>query len=96
MRRFKVPCRRHVVLEALVAADDFMTAAQISERTGITARDATSALHNLRYCKAVEFVEAEGRLWWFATPASDTRTKHFEERAPETRPRAKRRRRPKV
>lgn len=92
MRRFKVPCQRFVVFECLKSADDFMTAAQISSKTGIGARAVTATLHNLRYCKAVQMVEARDALWWFATPEDDVRTKHIEERAVEDKPRATRKR----
>jgi len=48
------------------------------------------ALHNLKYCKAVEIVESERKLWWFVTPDADVRSKILHERTPETKPRAKR------
>jgi hypothetical protein len=33
--------------------------------------------------KAAECVEGNGKLWWFATPGSDTRCRQVLERVPE-------------
>lgn len=77
------------VEETLEAADDFMTAAMLSKKTGRSVHDVTSALIHLRNYKAAECVEQDRRLWWFLTPKTDTRSKKVHERTPETKPRKK-------
>lgn len=81
-----------LVMEALVRADDFRTGRQLQEELRLSGNRVSAALYHLLKHRAVEFVEADRTLWWFATPTSDTRSRVVEEKAPETRPRRPRRR----
>lgn len=70
--------------EALAKADDFMTSKMIAEVTGIHSSRVRNILSNMRvYYKAFDCVEQDKALWWFATPETDTRTKHIDLRVPE-------------
>lgn len=76
-----------LVEAALASAPDFMTSAMLVTATGRDIHKVMSALIHLREHKAVECVEQEKRLWWFATPQYDNRNGTKPERAPETKPR---------
>lgn len=96
--RRSAPTWTTLVLEALVRADDLMTAEQLRLALWAAGLKATSnrvsaALHHLHGHKAVDFVEADAHLWWFATPEDDTRLRVIQEKAPEFRPRRRRRKR---
>jgi hypothetical protein len=91
MRKLKETTTTHLVFEALKRADDFRTSRQLQLETGRSSNRVGAALHLLERYRAVDFVEGEGTLWWFATPGSDTRVRTVEEKAPETRPRRARR-----
>lgn len=81
-----------LVFNALVAADDFVPLGQLIAMTKGHQNQITAALHHLQEHKAVEaVVGANKRLYWFATPESDTRSKRVDERTPEDRPRRVRR-----
>ena len=72
------------VLEELVRADDFLCLTEVMARTGASVNRATAALHHLSKCRVVEsVVGGDGKLWWFATPAQDSRIRHIDERVPE-------------
>lgn len=86
-KRLKKTTNTTLVLEALIRADDFLTSKMLSDSIGITPGSVNVAVHSLQSFKAVECVEGNGKLWWFATPENDTRTKHIHERTPESRPR---------
>ena len=83
------------VEDALRAADDFLPLGELMQLTGASYNRATAALHHLRRCHAADSVESGGRLYWFATPHTDTRARHVELRRPEDpgtrRPRGARR-----
>lgn len=87
MRKIKETTAVKLVFEALVRADDFRTAKQLQAETGQPANRVSAALYNLLKYHAVSFVESDRQLWWFATPADDTRVKTVDERTPESRPR---------
>jgi hypothetical protein len=87
MRKHKVPTATSRVLEALVAADDFMTGRQLQAATALDCNHVSAALHSLRNHKAVQAMNVDGTLWWFATPEDDTRIRVLHERTPEARPR---------
>lgn len=74
MHRITHPTYTQQVLEVLSAADDFMTLRQVAERLNMTTRRASTALHNLYLAHAVDVVEGEDALWWFATPDDDRRS----------------------
>ena len=77
------PTWTYLVEQALKEADDFMSLAQLVEKTGAAYNQATAALSHLRKRRAVDSLESGGALWWFATPNTDNRSKTVEERVPE-------------
>lgn len=93
--RHKQTTSTTLVLEALIRADDFHTGRQLKEKLGLDVNHVSAALYHLRKYRAVDFVETEKTLWWFATPADDLRSRVVYERAPEIKPRTPRRRREK-
>lgn len=78
------------VFERLCQLDDFRTARQLQSELALDSTHVSSALHHLRQHKAVECLADAGQLWWYATPATDTRLRHHDERCPETKPRRSR------
>lgn len=76
---------------ALEAADDFLTAAMLVERSGTDLHHVQTCLWYLRKMEGADSLESGDALWWFLTPESDRRTKRVEMRRPEDRPRRKRR-----
>lgn len=90
MKRIKEPTSTKIVFEALIAADDFLTGKQLQVLTGLSSNRVSAALYSLLNYKAVEFIESERKLWWFATLASDTRSRTVDQRAPELRQRKSR------
>jgi hypothetical protein len=91
VKRFKETTSTCRVMDALVRADDFMTSRQLQAALGLNCNRVSAALFHLRKYKAAEAMEADGTLWWFATPDADTRTRVVEERTPECRRRNRRR-----
>lgn len=77
------PTWTKLILQALVAADDFATAQQLCAATGANIGQCTAALHHLRARHAVDCLASDGQLFWFATPASDDRARVVDERTPE-------------
>lgn len=78
------PTWTFLVEEALRAADDFVGAPELAARTGGNTNQVSAALHALCRYRAVDCVsDAAGRLFWFATPDTDTRVRRCEERRPE-------------
>lgn len=69
--------------QALLAADDFMSLQQLLEVTKASVNQLTAALHSLKMYRAVDSVESGGRLYWFATPLTDRRSRQLEERRTE-------------
>jgi hypothetical protein len=69
--------------------DDFMTAAMIAEALGKEhVGKIANTLNELRGYRAVDCLKQGQRLWWFARPPEeDTRSRVYEERTPESRPR---------
>lgn len=68
------------VLEWLVQHDDFATRAQIMAGAKlITSGQTTVTLSDLRRCKAIDAIDVDGTLFWFATPHTDTRSRHLDE-----------------
>lgn len=92
IRRRKEPTSTFRVFEALCRADDFRTGRQLQSELGLDVNHTSAALYSLKKYRAVEAIEGDGALWWFATPENDTRSKKLEERCPECRPRKPRRR----
>jgi hypothetical protein len=92
------PTWTSLVEEALRTADDFLGAPELVARTGGNTNQISAALHGLLRYRAVDCVsDAAGRLFWFATPQTDTRTKRCDVRRPEdpgTRRRGPKRRPP--
>ncbi|MDX2059948.1 MAG: hypothetical protein SFV24_19215 [Gemmatimonadales bacterium] len=72
-RPLKRTCTTKVILDTLTRADDFMTAKQLREVTGEAAHRVSAALHHLKVVKAIDSMESDGVLWFYATPDADTR-----------------------
>lgn len=81
------------VLEALIRADDFRTTRQLKALTGGDYNQIGAALSHLKKHRAADCLTCEGELWWFATPESDDRSRHVDERVLESVPRRTRRKR---
>lgn len=93
--KYKEPTATSLVLGALRAADDFLSVTILVKSTGKTRDQVKSALWWLLKISAVDVVvdERNGTGWWYALPPeSDKRSKHYDERTPEKRPRRSARR----
>lgn len=86
-RKQKEPTLCIRVEAVLEFANDFLTANDVAKGAGITPHQAMSSLIYLRNWHAVESVESNGRLFWFATKEYDRRVKIVEQRAVEDKPR---------
>ena len=86
------PTKVSLVLQALVAADDFITAGQLITRLGgkVNANQVGASLHHLRNRHAVVCMASDGKLWWYSTPDLDDRLRIVEEKVVETEPRRRR------
>lgn len=83
VRKLKETTSTHIVLQYLINLDDFATAKQIQQATGVSGNRVGAALHELRKYKAVGVEDVQGTLYWYATPDSDTRMRTVLERVPE-------------
>lgn len=81
-----------LVLEALRAADDFLSRSALVRATGRSYNQVDASTHWLRKRHAIDcVVEPDGRAWWYALPPeNDNRSYHVDERTPEDRPRRSR------
>jgi hypothetical protein len=82
-----------LVEKALAKADDFLTIEMVIAQChgAVTREQASCSLHHLKKYRAADVMAAEGGLWWYSTPSTDTRTKHLDQRTPEERKRKPRR-----
>lgn len=88
----KEPTWTSLVLELLEARDDFLTYEAIRAATGGSRDQISAACIHLRRRRAIDcIVEPDGVAWWFATPETDNRSTHVDFRAPEAKPRKRRR-----
>jgi hypothetical protein len=92
VKKNKQPTHTSLVNQYLVALKDFDTVAGITKGSGVCHRLVMISLWHLRRHKAVDSVESDGQLWWFATPEYDTRSKTLLERTPEEKKRNRRKR----
>lgn len=84
----KKPTFTFLVYEALRTADDFLTIKDLRTRVAeLTHNRATASLSHLFKAKAVDFLRDGSVTYWFATPATDTRTLIIEEKRREEEPR---------
>lgn len=92
MAKLKVTSATTLVLEYLRREDDFRTSAQVVAAVPQHDRNAvTVALFYLRRRKAIDAMDVDGRLYWFALPPElDDRAKVTHEHVP-SGPRRKRR-----
>lgn len=82
-RRRSEPTQVSRVLEYLVRANDFVLAGTISTALGLTMDQVSAALHHLKKFKAIDYVQSQTKIYFFATPEEDTRTRILPERVPE-------------
>lgn len=90
MAKIKQPTHTSLVERALLEADDFVSFTQLKAATGLPGNHVSATLTHLKGFKAVDSVESQGSLWWFATPQTDTRQVTYAERTPEVKPRKSR------
>lgn len=83
-----------LVEQALTQAQDFMTVPQIAAAVNLPSASIMTALRWLVKAKAADSLESGGRLYFFITPETDTRTKKVTEHRKEDEPRVVRNRRP--
>lgn len=91
MRKLKEPTSTSIVEETLRTLDDFVTAPQLRDLTGLDTCHLSASLCHLRKYSAADCIDADGQLYWYATPDTDVRTKVLLERTPESKPRRTRR-----
>lgn len=60
-----------------------MTAYQLAAAIGSNTGQTTAAIFHLHKRHAIDCVESDVRLYWFATPGDDDRLKTIDERTPE-------------
>lgn len=76
-----------LVLEHLKRVDDFQNLDQICDTVRVSVDKALcrhkiqTALVHLRRFRAIDSMESDGRLWFFATPDTDMRTYTVDEHA---------------
>ena len=87
MKRPKETTYTSIVYDYLCGADDFRKAAHVVEATKLTSGHVSTSLHALKAYRAVDCIEQDHSLWWFATPETDTRLRVVLERTPETKKR---------
>jgi hypothetical protein len=77
----RCPSHVHLVLELLVARDDFLSTRGVAGELRLTYNQALAALTHLRNHRAVDcVVQPDGVAWWFATPGYDDRLRTIDER----------------
>ncbi len=79
------------VLDALIAADDFLSLPALTAAAKVTTKAAKTSLGWLRHIKAVDSVDSGGTLYWYATPESDQRLRTIDAHRKEDEPRQQRR-----
>lgn len=92
MKTIKQETATSKILRILTEADDFMTARQVQEATGMSMNLVQTTLEYLFKRHAVGLLEAGTALWWYPTPKDDNRVRTVKERAPECHPRARKKR----
>jgi len=81
------PSNVSIVLNCLIAVDDFVSTAEVRQITGLTSKATFVSLQYLQQRKAVITVEANGVVYWGATPNDDDRIRHIDEKRKEDEPR---------
>ena len=80
-------------MSCLQVSDDFMNLDQIKAATGASSKQAMVSLWYLKNtASAIDSVESGGVLYWFASALTDKRGRIQEQRIPEDKPRATRKR----
>ena len=74
----KTTCTK-LVLDWLVELDDFATRNQIVEGAAVTSSQVTATLHDLKRYKAIDVMDVDGVLWFYATADRDNRSRHCDE-----------------
>lgn len=86
----KEPTNTTLVLNYLIESNDYITAREVMQQLRLSSNRTTAALHHLYKYRAVDFIEVKGRLWWFATPQTDARSRRVDLRRLEEKPRTRR------
>jgi hypothetical protein len=91
--KIKEPTATSEVLRVLRETDDFMDMPEVARLARKSMKNVGTALWWLRRIGAVDVVvNADGKGWWYARPSEeDQRSRHLDERTPESRPRAPKR-----
>lgn len=79
MTAFKRTTTTKKILDLLRIRDDFLSPRQLSEGTGEPMNRISAALHWLKKAGAVNAMETDGQLWFYATPEEDKRTTTVDE-----------------
>lgn len=79
MKPAKRPTDVSLVLEALVACDDFMNRSMLAQATQLPRDRLMLAIAHLIHYRAAEAVAVGQELWYMATPQSDTRIRVLKE-----------------
>lgn len=83
------PKTKHV-FDYLVNLEDFATPHMIADALRdkqITYNNVTAILHTLKRYTAVDSMASDNKLWFYATPETDTRSRTLDLRSPEENPR---------
>jgi hypothetical protein len=76
MTAHKKPTCTKLVLDYLIGLDDFATRGMVVAGAGVTVSQITATLHDLKRYKAIDVMDVDGALWFYATPDADTRMRH--------------------
>lgn len=98
MAKQKEPTATCLVLEYLRKLDNFTTAVQVREATGLNEHRTSAALYHLRnYAKVADCLREGDQLWWFALPEEQDKRSYIQkERVVEVKPRKLRKGKKKV
>jgi len=90
--KIKEPTHTTKVLNWLRDRDDFATWQQVMDAIKSNRNQTAAALFHLRKRRCIDcIIEPDGVAWWFALPPEeDNRSRHLDERVPESRPRNRR------
>ena len=68
-----------MILDYLISLDDYATKAMIVAAVKLKQDQVAITLHDLKRHHAIEAMEADGKLWFYATPEYDDRQRKLDE-----------------